>query len=214
MTDPTNKPEDMLKKLSRRNWLRNAAIAATSAVALPSLLTGCTKEQWNHLKNTPHPGGGLGNEPSVWYHLQVNYTDKDGNARQGYLGPVDPSSDPNWWATRNWAEMLVGGTFRSKFKLHPRSDGWDEWEIDDGYYLSVHGYGEKFFFRDDYYPEDPINGDINVGWSIINGKLYNNYYVNKPAGCEYWSFGDTVPGYYVGCDLNNDNVFTCELVPA
>jgi hypothetical protein len=48
MTDPTNKSEDMLKKLSRRNWLRNAAIAATSAVVLPSLLTGCTKEQWNH----------------------------------------------------------------------------------------------------------------------------------------------------------------------
>jgi hypothetical protein len=84
MTDPTNKSEDMLKKLSRRNWLRNAAIAATSAVALPSLLTGCTKEQWDHLKNTPYPGGGLGGAPNDYGVMKCTniYT----NEFLGYLG--------------------------------------------------------------------------------------------------------------------------------
>lgn len=44
--------------LSRRNWLRNATIGATSAVVLPSLLTGCA----DHLN--PEPGG-LGAEPPL-----------------------------------------------------------------------------------------------------------------------------------------------------
>ncbi|CAA9484457.1 MAG: hypothetical protein AVDCRST_MAG96-1183 [uncultured Segetibacter sp.] len=83
MTDPTNKSEDMLKKLSRRNWLRNAAIAATSAVALPSLLTGCTKEQWNHLKNTPYPGGGVGGAQDYGVMKCTNIVT---NEFRGYLG--------------------------------------------------------------------------------------------------------------------------------
>jgi hypothetical protein len=41
-------------KLSRRNWLRDAALATTGAVVLPSLLTGCTD----------HPPG-LGSEPPL-----------------------------------------------------------------------------------------------------------------------------------------------------
>jgi hypothetical protein len=149
-------------------------------------------------------------DADTWYHLQVNYTDQDGKAQQGFLGPVDPSEDPNRWATANWPEMLVGGQYTSKFSLQKRSDGWYNWKIDDGYYLSVHEYTERFFFRDDY---DSSDDDNNVGWAIIDGKLQNNYYVNKPAGCEYWSFGDVVPGYYVGCELKNGNAFTCKLVP-
>lgn len=152
-------------------------------------------------------------DPNIWYRLKIKYIDQDKNPQEGYLGPVDPSSDPNRWATANWPEMLVGGPFTSKFKLHPRSDGWYDWEIDDGYYLSVHEYTERFFFRDYY---DSSDDDNNVGWLIIDNKLHNNYYVSKPAGCEYWHIGDVVPGYYAGCELENGNVFTCELelVPA
>jgi hypothetical protein len=35
--------EDILKKLSRRKWLRDSAITAAGAVLLPSLITGCHK---------------------------------------------------------------------------------------------------------------------------------------------------------------------------
>lgn len=55
---------DILKKLSRRNWLRNAAITATGAVVLPSFLTGCTKEQWDDVIDKI-PGGGVGAEPPL-----------------------------------------------------------------------------------------------------------------------------------------------------
>src|SRR4051812_411589 len=88
--------------------------------------------------------------PDTWYKLKVNYTDSNGASQEGYLGPVDPTADPNRWATASWPEMLVGGGYTSKFKLHPRTDGWYDWEIDDGYYLSVHEYTERFFFRDNY----------------------------------------------------------------
>ncbi|MDB5241297.1 MAG: hypothetical protein JWP57_1922 [Spirosoma sp.] len=43
-------------KLNRRKWLRDAAIATTSAAVLPSLLTGCTDHPVN-------PGSGLGSVP-------------------------------------------------------------------------------------------------------------------------------------------------------
>ncbi len=59
MTDPTNNSEDILKKLSRRNWLRNATITATGAVVLPSFLTSCTKEVQDLIKKNI-PSGGLG----------------------------------------------------------------------------------------------------------------------------------------------------------
>jgi alkaline phosphatase D len=38
------KSEDVLKKLSRRKFLRNSAIAATGVALLPSLITGCHKD--------------------------------------------------------------------------------------------------------------------------------------------------------------------------
>jgi hypothetical protein len=105
MTDPTNKSEDMLKKLSRRNWLRNAAIAATSAVALPSLLTGCTKEQWNHLKNTPHPGGGVGGAQDYGVMKCTNIVT---NEFRGYLGT----------ATNQYADIVSDISAAAKFKWY------------------------------------------------------------------------------------------------
>lgn len=44
MTDATRKHVDILNKVSRRNLLRNSAMAATGAVLLPSFITGCGKD--------------------------------------------------------------------------------------------------------------------------------------------------------------------------
>ncbi|MCK8495581.1 MULTISPECIES: hypothetical protein [Spirosoma] len=49
--------QNTLNQLSRRNWLRNAAIGATGAVVLPWFLTGCA----DHM--IPEPGG-LGATPA------------------------------------------------------------------------------------------------------------------------------------------------------
>src|SRR4028118_889167 len=53
---------DILKKLSRRNMLRNSAITATGVALLPSFLTGCNKDVWEKVKEQI-PGGGLGGVP-------------------------------------------------------------------------------------------------------------------------------------------------------
>lgn len=63
MTDTTHS-HDLLKKLSRRNRLRNAAIAASGVLVLLLVLTACTKEQWDHLINTLPPGGPQPNSQS------------------------------------------------------------------------------------------------------------------------------------------------------
>ena len=61
MTNPTTNSEDVLKNLSRRNMLRNAAITATGAVLLPSFLTGCHKNVWDYIHD--HGGGVGGSDP-------------------------------------------------------------------------------------------------------------------------------------------------------
>src|SRR4051812_33365375 len=48
---------DILKQLSRRKLLRDAAIAATGAVLLPSFITGCSKD--NDAPATPIIVGGV-----------------------------------------------------------------------------------------------------------------------------------------------------------
>ena len=209
MTDPTNKPEDMLKKLSRRNWLRNAAIAATSAVALPSLLTGCTKEQWNHLKNTPHPGGGVGSTPSGWYNLKVTFQNEHYNTDDGYLRPKGGEGLCQ-------DDMIVGGKDKaSRFRLHPTEDGWADWEIANLIFIDPSA---------PYYLTMKVSGwvaqesfDNRKSWKIKNGKLYTNwdYWGDYPMGVE-WKQGDLDfcdQGYYVGANLWNGNVATFELVP-
>ena len=55
MADINTNQEDIPNKVSRRYLLKNSAIAATGAVLLPSLITGCSKDT-----NTPQGGGGLG----------------------------------------------------------------------------------------------------------------------------------------------------------
>jgi hypothetical protein len=55
--------DDILKKLSRRKWLRDSTITATGVALLPSFLTGCHKDVWDKVKE--HIPGGLGSEPSI-----------------------------------------------------------------------------------------------------------------------------------------------------
>lgn len=59
MSDPTNNSEEILRKLSRRNMLRNSAITAAGAILMPPFLTGCHKDVWDKVKEHI-PGGGLG----------------------------------------------------------------------------------------------------------------------------------------------------------
>ncbi len=201
MTDPTNNSDDMLKKPSRRNWLRNAAMAATGALVLLLVLTGCTKELQDIIKN---PGGGLGGTPDKWYVLKVTYKDRNNVPQEGYMGASSHSSGQT-----DWDNMVIKG-YTSKFKLHPRGDGFDDWEIDDGYWLSMRATG--WAYRS-YYAQ-------RIGWKIVDGKLYNNYWdpnkwQNYPAGSQWGEGLFTSKGYYVGVDLGADRVLTnCTLVPA
>ena len=65
MTDPKTNSEDPLRKLSRRNWLRDSAITATGVALLPSFFTGCTKEAWNYIHDHGGHGGGVGEDPPI-----------------------------------------------------------------------------------------------------------------------------------------------------
>lgn len=67
MEYPISNSEDTLKKLSRRDWLHNAAITATGAIVLPSFLGGCTKEYWNPVKDGK--GGAPSTEPLTDFQL-------------------------------------------------------------------------------------------------------------------------------------------------
>jgi hypothetical protein len=139
-------------------------------------------------------------DPDTWYNLVVHYTDQNGQPADGYLGPVGYNA-----ATSYWDYMQVSGD-ASKFKLHPRADGWADWEIDDGNYLSLKLTGWAYRASD---------SDYRIGWQIVDGKLYNAYWSSDwnsyPAGCEYNTFLVST-AYYVGVKL--ENAFTCELVPA
>src|SRR4051812_35893351 len=54
MSDHTSNPKHILNKVSRRNLLRDSAIAATGTLLLPSFITGCTKDN-----DAPAGGGGV-----------------------------------------------------------------------------------------------------------------------------------------------------------
>lgn len=68
MQNTNPKPEDARNKLSRRNLLRNSAIAATGTMLLPSFLTGCTKMQ--DILVDRIPGRGFGTTPLTPLQLQ------------------------------------------------------------------------------------------------------------------------------------------------
>jgi len=202
MTDPTNFSEDTLKKPGRRNWLRNAAMAATGALVLLLVLNGCTKEQWDHLKN---PGGGVGGAQDTWYNLKVDYTIKKGKRAVGYLAPVGDNGGTPYYS---YMRILDGPA--TKFRVHPASDGWQYLETDDGLWLTL-SYG-GFVYRD---------SQKSVAWKIVDGKLYSDYsrWKDYPATSDLYGGLNgnifAVEGYYVGVSQGVANELTnCELVPA
>jgi hypothetical protein len=58
MTDSTKNSGQSLRKLIRRNMIRDATITATGVVLLPSFMTSCRKDR----DLIPAPGGGLGGQ--------------------------------------------------------------------------------------------------------------------------------------------------------
>jgi len=199
MTNPTNNSDDILKKISLRNWLHNAPMAATVAVMLLLFFTGCTKEQF------PLPGGGVGSTPDTWYNLRAFYKFDSKVTDTVYLaGENDWQGDPQWY----FMKLTTYKAGASKFKLHQADagNGWQWWEIDDGYWLSLTLSGSAY-----------RSGSGNkVAWKIIDGKLYTNYkpWKNYAIGAQYYSFLVS-PAYYVGMNFGDQYELTgCELVPA
>ncbi len=200
MTNFDKNPQDMTKKVSRRNLLRNAAITATSAFLLLSFLSGCRKE------TTTPPGGGVGAEPDRWYHMKVNYTTTKGATAVGYLAKVGTQS-----STPYYSEFLVISEMgnSAKFKLYPATEGegWQYLGTDDGLWLSLSYDG--YLYR--------ANQSNRVAWKIDGGKLYSSYsrWKGYPAGSDYFPDPFVVNGYYAGVNFGKSKDFTnVELVSA
>lgn len=134
-------------------------------------------------------------DPDTWYHLKVHFKDRHGKFVDSFLYPLGQNPSTSFWDYM--AFNSPDGLQPAKFKLHQRPDGWADWEMDDGNYLSIKATG--WFYRASHY---------RTGCLVVDGMLYNNYW-SGPAGYAYRDV--LVPAaYYVGMDLP---VFTCELVP-
>lgn len=196
MTNPTNNSEDVLKKLSRRNWLGNAAIAVAGAVVL--IFIGCTKEKWDNVKGHV-PGGGVGSQQDTLYQLKLTYRDQYGQRlRDQYIGLY-------------WQYIAVDRS-AEKFKLYPGKNGFyylqstgNGWRSGNGDWLSLKYNGWA------YHSDE----DNRVGWKIVDGKLYSDYsrWKDYPLSCQWGSTIFGFESYYAGVNLGDDNVLTdCELV--
>ncbi len=194
MTNRTSNLDDMTKKLSRRNLLRNAAISATSAFLLLLFLTGCHKEA-----QLP------GSSSDTWYNLRAFYQFDPKTTDTVYL-----AQENHWHGDPQWYFMKIT-TYKSdaaKFKLHQADagKGWQWWETNDGYWLSM-------TFSGSVYLSSFTN---KIAWKIVHGKLYTNCAVweNWPLSAQYNSFLVS-PAYYVGVNYREQYLLTgCELVPA
>jgi hypothetical protein len=163
--------------------------------------TGCTKEQLGLIKGQL-PGGGVGAEPATSYVLKVTYKDEKGSTQVGYLGGI--SSDP-LFSFYDYMQINSAGGW--KFKKHAGVNGFEYWEMSDGNWLSLRYNGWAY---------RSLEGN-RIGWKIVDGKLYSDYsrWKDYPLGCQFRQDLDLIPAaYYVGVNLSNNNVFTCELVPA
>ncbi len=205
MTNATPDREDVLKRLSARNWLCIAAIVLTSAFVLS--LAGCTKEQLDMVKN-PKPGSGLGGTRDQLYRLHATFIlqvgDIFGNIHVGYLGSIKYNLYPNY--------VEIGGDYADKYKLHPAGDGWAYWETTDGNWLSITRSGWLYNNSD---------STKRVAWKIVDGKLYNLYW-NKdnwkeyPAGArrDLSLLDPFIYNYFAGVGLDEKYTLTnCELRP-
>ncbi len=192
MADLIKKQEGVLKKLSRRNWLRNAAIMATSAVML--FLTGCTKEQWDNVKGHVPGGGSVGGEQDTWYKLKVTYYPDPlwAMTRVDYMGQIDDY-------------MIIGNQY--KFRLYPGQNGFNYLQLEDGSWMNLTYSGWAYSSSE----ED------RVGWKIVDGKMYSNYtrWKDYPLGCQWREPLAGFKAYYVGVNFGDHYVLTnCEFVPA
>lgn len=206
VSDPVNSQEgttENKKLINRRSWLRGAALAAGSALVLSSLFTSCTKDHWDDIREQL-PGGGLGSSPSTWYYLKVNYRNRDGGTSVGYLAPIGENATTAFY---DYMKVTDYKAYASKFKLHDAGNGWKYWEVDDGNWLSLRFNGWAY---------RSTEGN-RVGWKIVNNKLYTNYsrWQDYPMGAQWRDDLLLIPfAYYVGANLGDDYVMTCELVPA
>ena len=205
---PQELKADNPKSLSRRSWIRKAAITATSAVMLLFVLSGCTKEQWDDVIEKV-PGGGLGSAPSGWYYLKATYKDRNGDTLVGYLGAVSQSA-----GSTDYDNMRMGSQpYATKFKPEAAEagDGWQYLETDDGWWLSARL--SQWLFRSAHYNR--------IAWKIVGGKLYTNYtnsvigtsWNNLPVGSIFDSGPLTTAAEYVGLGMGTP-LTNCELVQA
>ena len=144
----------------------------------------------------PLPSGTVfKSDPNTWYNLKVTYTNDSGNTVVGYARSIGSNPSTSFWDYMELADTTPAGA--AKFKLHPRNDGWAEWEINDGNRLSVKRTG--WVYRSSAY---------HTGWAVVDGKLYNDYW-DGPVGYEHHRVLVS-DAYYMGMEKP---VFTCELVP-
>ena len=144
----------------------------------------------------PLPSGTVvKSDPNTWYNLKATYTNTSGNTVVGYARSIGSNPSTSFWDYMELADTTPAGA--AKFKLHPRNDGWAEWEINDGNRLSVKATG--WVYRSSAY---------HTGWQVVDGKLYNDYWAG-PVGYAHRRILVS-DAYYMGMDLP---VFTCELVP-
>lgn len=104
-------------------------------------------------------------DPNTWYYCKVNYIDDKGNSKVGYLSAVGGNATISFWDY-----ICVNDDPGYKFRPNLGSDGWEQWECQDGNYLSLKATG--WYYRSSAYP---------LWFKIVDGKLYNSYW-DGPAG--------------------------------
>ena len=196
MTNFNKNSEDMSKKSCRSHWLGNLVIVLTGAIILS--LSGCKKD-------VQIPGGGVVSNPDTWYNLRAIYHFNAKTADTVYLaGENDWTGDPQWY----FMTITKSRDRASKFKLHQADggNGWQWWEISDGYWLSMMYSGSAY--------RSGLNN--RVAWKIIGDKLYTNYnrWKGYPLEAQYFSFLVS-SAYYAAVNYGDQYMLTgCELVPA
>jgi len=121
------------------------------------------------------------------FWLKVNFTNERGQPASGYAAKVGQNAAESFWDYMCIREGAPGGS-AAKFQVDGETDGWPNWKIDDGNYLSVKATG--WLYRSSAYP---------IGWVVANGQLMNTYW-GGPVGFSYRSFLVST-AYYLGMDL-------------
>jgi len=121
------------------------------------------------------------------FYLKINFTDEQGRPATGYAAKVGQNAAESFWDYMCIRSGPRGGS-AAKFQVDGETDGWPNWKIDDGNYLSVKATG--WLYRSSAYP---------IGWVVANGQLINTYW-GGPTGYSYRSFLVST-AYYLGMGL-------------